>query len=176
MIDLFLPLVIGIGLGIEPPAPAEGAEAPVVASDDAALALGSGDDLGAGRDPEPQTPTGKFTTALEVRPILGMTKSNWIGVRDYEGRDLIYFTHLLSWRCGLWDIRYGINGAAADTVVAMEPCNEDLAQPNMMVDVENFLPYVAYPSGTVQSVYVEIVFDDGTADFTRFDRADVALP
>lgn len=97
-------------------------------------------------------------------------------MREFNGQDYIYFTHLMAWRCGLWDIRYGINGAPANNVVAMEPCNEEFAQPNVMVDLENFQPYVIYPLGAVESVYVEIVFDDGTSDFAQFDRADVRIP
>ncbi len=178
MIDLFLPLVIGIGIGIEPPsddAPDMVAQVPVV-EPLAPIDPGSGDDLGADRAPEPQEPTGQFTTALEVRPILGMTKSNWVGVREYNDQDFIYFSHLLSWRCGLWDIRYGINGAPADNVVAMEPCNEDFAQPNVMMDIENFQPYVVHPLGSIESVYVEIVYDDGTTDFAQFERDEVRIP
>jgi len=176
MFDLFLPFILGAAIGIEPD---RTPDAPVVAEMTEALPpldQGSGDDMTDTRTPEPQIPTGQFTTAVEVRPILDMTKSNWIAVREYDGQDLIYFTHLMSWRCGLWDIRYGINGEPADTVVSMEPCNTDYQQPNVMIDVENFLPYVSYPAGSVQSVYVEIDFDDGTSDFAQFNRNEVLIP
>lgn len=177
MIDLFLPFVIGLAAGIEPST----SETTSVEQEEpsiqvATTALGSGDDLTANREPESQMPTGKYTTAMEVRPILGMTKSNWIGVREFNGQDLIYFTHLMAWRCGLWDIRYGINGEPATNVVPMEPCYDDMAQPNVMTDVENYLPYVAYPLQSIESVYVEIVFDDGTSDFAQFNRAEVQIP
>ncbi|WP_281984068.1 hypothetical protein [Thalassorhabdomicrobium marinisediminis] len=180
MFDLVLPLFIGLALGIAPPAAKEGVTADTgVPGPEAAapsLAEGSGDHLDASRTPEPQDPTGKFTTATEVRPILDMTKGNWIGVREYEGQDLLYFTHLMAWRCGLWDIRYGINGAPAEEVMAMEPCNTDHAQPNAMIDVENFLPYVAFPLQSIDSVSVEIVYDDGTTDAAEFTRDEVRIP
>lgn len=113
---------------------------------------------------------------MEVRPILGMTKSNWVAVRLYEGQDLVYFTHLLSWRCGLWDIHYGINGAPATEAVALEPCHDDTSSPNAMTDMENYLPYIALPPESVDTIYVEITFDDGTTDFAQFSRAEVLIP
>lgn len=181
MIDLFLPLIIGIGIGIEPPqksidVAATGALSLDQTDNSTAAELGSGDDLNANREPEPQIPMGKYTTALEVRPILAMTRNQWVGVREFDGQDYVYFTQLMAWRCGLWDISYGINGAPADIVMPMEPCNEEFAQPNVMLDIENFLPYVIYPQGSVESIYIEIVFDDGTMDFARFERNAIRMP
>jgi len=54
-----------------------------------------------------------FTTVEQVKPILGMTKANWIAVREYEGQDLLYFTHLATYRCALSEIRYGVNSDLA---------------------------------------------------------------
>lgn len=176
MFDLILPLFLGMAVGIEPETLPQTPDAPAVSITKPIVDTGSGDDLSNAREPEPQIATGQFTTALEVRPILGMTKSNWVGVREFDGQDLVYFSHLLAWRCGLWDIRYGINGAPADTVVAMEPCHEEFAQPNVMTDVATFPPYVAFPLASVDSIYIEIVFDDGTSDFAQFDRDAVRIP
>lgn len=180
MFDLFLPLVLGVAVGIEPSAQVTDAiEAPVVATDPdgkVALDTGSGDDLGLTRSPEPQIPTGTFTTAVEIRPILTATKNNWVGVREYDGQDLVYFSHLLAWRCGLWDIRYGINDAPADRVVRMEPCHDDMAQPNVMTDIVNFPPYIPFPLSSVDSIYIEIVFDDGTLDSVQLDRDAIRIP
>ncbi len=167
MLELILPYLIATAIGIEP-GESGIAQAPPVATAEP--------DAEITRLIEPQVPTGKFTTAVEVRPILDMTRANWIAVRSYEGQDLLYFTHLSSWRCGLWEIRYGINGAPATEVFALEPCYEDSASPNAMTDVANFLPFVTLPDGSVETVTVEIDYDDGTTDIAQFDRAQVEIP
>ena len=163
MIQLYVPFLIGMALGL--PAPETG---PALAAADPVAPVE--------REPEPQVATGKFTTAVEVKPIIGMTKQNWVAVRLYNGSDLVYFTHLLAWRCGLWEIRYSINGDEALQSFPMEPCHEDTAQPNAMTDVANYLPYITLPPESVDSIYVELVFDDGTTDFAVFSRPNVLMP
>ena len=68
-----------------------------------------------------------------------------------------------------------VNGAPPDTTLPMEPCYEDTASPNAMSDT-SFLPYVAFPLGSVESVSVEIVYDDGTRDTHSVTRAEVLMP
>lgn len=181
MIQLLIPFIIGVALGNEPPpragtmdAPAAEAEvaAPVAEAETAEATASEA----TARTPEEQIPTGKFTTAIEIKSILGMTKQNWVAVRLYEGNDLVYFSHLLAWRCGLWEIRYSVNGAEDLTTVPMEPCHEDTAQPNALTDVVNFLPYITLPPESVESVYVEILYDDGTSDFAVYQRQNILLP
>ncbi len=177
MLDMFLPFVIGLAVGIAPPEQTTNIavnELPQV-QEVPSLTEGSGDDI-ATREPEAQVPMGKYTTAVEVRPILGMTKSNWVAVRLFDGNDLVYFTHLMSWRCGLWEIRYGINGEPAENIMPMEPCNLEYQQPNSMIDGDNFPPYITLPGNSVETIYVEITFDDGTTDFAQFNRNEILIP
>lgn len=128
------------------------------------------------RAPEPQVPTGRFETAAEVRPVLDAVRASWVAVREHEGQDLLYFTSLLSWRCGLWEVRYGLNGAPPETVVPLEPCHRDTASPNAMVEPEDFPPYVAAPLGSIETVDVVVVFDDGAADGAVYARRSVLMP
>lgn len=130
----------------------------------------------AARTPETQIATGRFTTALEVRPIMTATMPSWVAVREYDGQDLLYFTQMLSWRCGLWEIRYGLNGAAPETVLPMEPCHEETAAPNAMVESDSFPPYITAPLGSIQSIDIEIDYDDGTSDAAIFARQSVLMP
>ncbi|MEB8385761.1 hypothetical protein OO012_00855 [Rhodobacteraceae bacterium KMM 6894] len=148
-----------------------------------ALALGLGMGGGEGAAPavdvggfqaEPQTPTGKFTTATEVKPILGMTRANWVGVREYGGQDLIYFTHLLAWRCGVHQIRYGVNGDPMQ-VWDMPPCQDDTNTPNA-IDTEYGLSYIARPLGNVRTLSVALLYDDMTTETADFQRSDILMP
>jgi len=174
MITLFLPFLIGIAIGLSPAAPPE--ETASLPETSTAAAADPVPAAAAVRTPEPQIPTGQFTTAVEIRSILGMTKQSWVAVRLYEGQDLLYFTHLLAWRCGLWDVRYGVNGAPATEVVPLEPCHDGTAQPNALTDVAGFPPYVTLPAASVESVYVELLYDDGSTDFAVFQRQAVLIP
>lgn len=117
-----------------------------------------------------------YTTAAEVKPILSMTKPNWIAVREWEGADLIYFTNALSWRCGVTEIRYGVNGAVPDQVLAMEPCYETEAAPNALKMDGGILPYITLPLGSVQTVSVLMIYDDGTEEPADYARAAVLIP
>lgn len=123
---------------------------------------------------EPQTVTGRFTTATEVKPILSATKTSWVAVREYNGQDLVYVTQILAWRCGLVALRLGVNGATP-AEWPLPPCHEDTAAPNALLPADG-VPFRAYPLGSVQSVSVELVYDDLTEDSSRVQRTDVLMP
>jgi hypothetical protein len=115
-----------------------------------------------------------FTTAAEVRPILDATRASWIAVREYDGRDLIYFTHLFAWRCGLSAVHYGLNGAEPETAVELEACHEDSATPGEIRQPE--LIDISAALGSVKTVTVKITYDDGGEDRQSFERKDVMTP
>jgi L-aminopeptidase/D-esterase-like protein len=116
-----------------------------------------------------------FTTAAEVKPILQATKANWVALRDYDGNDLLYFTHLESWRCGLAQVRFSVNSTAATRVWEMEPCYEGTAQPNAL-KLKDHLPYIVIPQGMTNTVSVVVVYDDGTEDRADFERKAILMP
>ena len=122
---------------------------------------------------EPQVPTGQFTTATEIKPIMNATKGNWVAVREYDGRDLVYFTHILSWRCGLVGVRYAINdGPMRDWPLA--PCQTETNAPNAIPDDAQI--YEVHPLKSVSSLSVEVIYDDLTRDSARFERKQVLMP
>jgi hypothetical protein len=117
-----------------------------------------------------------YTTAAEVKPILTATKPAWIAVRAYEGQDLLYFTNLLAWRCGVESVAYGINGAAPETPLPMEPCYETEAAPNALKMDQGVLVYVTLPLESVQTVTVLVTYDDGSTETAAYERAAVLTP
>ena len=123
---------------------------------------------------EPQVATGKFTTALEVKPILTATRANWVAVREYDGQDLIYVTHLWAWRCGLVELRIGLNGEAPE-IWELPECHEDQPAPNMMAETDG-LPYRVFPLNFVEQVEVVLTYDDLSSDTATFDRHGVLIP
>lgn len=117
-----------------------------------------------------------MTTAAEIKPILTATKPQWLAVREYEGQDLVYFTNLLAWRCGVASVAYGLNGAPAETPLTMEPCYEGEAAPNALKMDQGVLPYIEQPLGSVATVSLLVTYDDGSTDTAEYTRAAVLMP
>jgi hypothetical protein len=123
---------------------------------------------------EPQTPTGKFTTATEVKPILTATKGNWVALRDYGGNDLVYVTHLWAWRCGLSAMALSINdGPMKD--VPLPACHLEYASANAILEGDG-LPYLTYAQGSVERITVQIIYDDLTQDIATFSANQIRIP
>lgn len=123
---------------------------------------------------DPQTPTGTFTTAAEVKPILDATKGNWVALRDYEGQDLLYITHLWSWRCGLKAIAISINDEPMQNW-PLPTCHNGTATPNAILP-DDGLPYLTLRQGSVQRISIQVVYDDLSMDLAQFERSAVLLP
>lgn len=123
---------------------------------------------------EPQTPTGRFTTALEVKPILNATRATWIFVREYDGKDLMYVTNLWSWRCGLLEMRVGINGNPPE-IWPLPPCRLDQQSPAAILD-EDGLSFAEFPLGSLALIEVQITYDDLTTDSAKFNRNGMLAP
>ncbi len=94
----------------------------------------------------------------QVKNILDMTKDSWIAYRDFNGRQLIYFTQILSWHCGMKEIRYSLNSTELDQRFPVPACNELL--PNNIGQDDKI--YLSGKLGSVESLAVQLVFDDDT--------------
>jgi hypothetical protein len=100
----------------------------------------------------------KFSTIAEqlaqVKMSLNMTAGSWLSFRDYQGKVLLYFTHLLSYRAGLKEIRYSLNSDKLDQTFKFKPTDE-------MFGVGDELPFIYVPADT-QFASVQITYKDGT--------------
>jgi hypothetical protein len=100
----------------------------------------------------------KFSTASEElaqgKQILEMTKGSWLSFRDYDGKVLLYFTHLLSYRPVIQEIRYSINSDALDQTYKFKPSDK-------MYIAGDDLVYITVP-GNSQYASVQITYKDGT--------------
>ncbi|MCF6315636.1 MAG: hypothetical protein L3J30_04955 [Marinosulfonomonas sp.] len=95
-------------------------------------------------------------------------------MREHDGNDLLYFTHLAAWRCGLHEIRFSLNGTP-EQVFEVEECYIDTARPKAL-KTQTHLPYIVYDRGSVDSVTVTLTFDDGTKDSAEYKRTDILMP
>ncbi len=93
----------------------------------------------------------------QEKKILPMIRDSWVGFRNYNGRQLIYFTILESYRCGIQEVRYSLNSDALDKTWKLQPCN-----PKNPQAVTTIRPYISLPLGTAKSIAVQLTFTDGS--------------
>ncbi len=97
----------------------------------------------------------------DQRKILDMTASSWLSFREFNGL-LIYYTHLVSYRCAIREVRIGIDSTVPDKVIQLPPCNT--REPHAIPS--NVMPYLKLPPNT-KSVSVELTFKDGSLSELR---------
>ena len=108
----------------------------------------------------------------QVKPILAMTQDNWVAVREFDGKDLLYFTHLEVYRCALEQVRFVLNTGKPE-VWKQDNCEDE--QMFSPIDPER-LPYVEYPLNSIQQVKVELTYKDGDVVVATFERAAIMTP
>ena len=102
------------------------------------------------------------------KDILEMTKTSWISFREFDGRTLIYFTHLMSWRGGISRIYYGLDKENPDREFKF-PAHKGVGTADLTADVP---VYMKVPSG-VKFITVRLVYFDQTqSDVVRYTRSE----
>lgn len=92
----------------------------------------------------------------DQRKILDMTATSWLSFSEFNGL-LVYYTHLMSYRCAIRDVRIGIDSAVPDKALKLPPCN-----PKDPISIpSDVTPYVKLPPAT-KSVSVELTYRDGS--------------
>jgi hypothetical protein len=92
----------------------------------------------------------------DQRKILDMTATSWLSFREFNGL-LVYYTHLMSYRCAIREVRVGIDSTVPDKVLKMPPC--DPRDPSVIP--HDSQPYLKLAPAT-KSVSVELTYRDGS--------------
>ncbi len=92
----------------------------------------------------------------DQRKILDMTATSWLAYREFNGL-LVYYTHLMSYRCAIREARIGIDTAVPDKVLKMPAC--DPRDPSVIPHEAQ--PYLKLAPST-QFVSVELTYRDGS--------------
>jgi len=101
----------------------------------------------------------------DQRKILDMTATSWLSFREFNGL-LVYYTHLVSYRCAIREVRIGIDTAVPNQVLKMPGC--DMRDPSA---ISAGMPlYMKLPPAT-QSVSVELTYRDGSVSEIKSFRA-----
>jgi hypothetical protein len=99
----------------------------------------------------------KFSTADEQfaqgKMMLNAVSGSWLSFRDYDGKVLLYFTTLMSYRPIIKEVRYSLNNDALDKTFRFKPSEK-------MYEVGDEV-YLAVPSDS-QFASVQVTFKDGT--------------
>ncbi|MGE0500613.1 MAG: methyl-accepting chemotaxis protein [Rhizobiaceae bacterium] len=100
--------------------------------------------------------------AEQNKQLLEQFWTSWIAFDASGNRGLVYYSHLLSYRCAIGAVRYGFNGGAPEQALDIPPCDPD--DPYALPD--NFLPYFKVGE-EVTSMSVQISYTDGTQSPVR---------
>jgi uncharacterized caspase-like protein len=92
----------------------------------------------------------------DQRKILDMTATSWLSFREFNGL-LVYYTHLMSYRCAIREVRVGIDTTVPDKVLKMPAC--DPRDPSVIP--HDAQPYLKLAPAT-KSVSVELTYRDGS--------------
>jgi len=92
----------------------------------------------------------------DQRKIHDMTATSWLSFREFNGL-LVYYTHLMSYRCAIREVRVGIDSAVPDKVLKMPLC--DPRDPSVIP--RDSQPYLKLAPST-QFVSVELTYRDGS--------------
>jgi hypothetical protein len=92
----------------------------------------------------------------DQRKILDMTATSWLSFREFNGL-LVYYTHLVSYRCAIRQVKIGIDTAVPDKVLQMPPC--DMRDPSV---IPYGAPLYMKLAPSTQLMSVELTYRDGS--------------
>lgn len=87
--------------------------------------------------------------------------TGWVAFREYSGKQIVYFSTLVSMRCGLDEIRYSINSDALDQRFEMVDCIPALPF-SMPSDAPIETTLIFLKPGEAKSIAIQVLYKDGT--------------
>lgn len=96
------------------------------------------------------------------KQILDQFWTSWIAFDASGNKGLVYFTHLMSYRCAIKEAKYGLNGSALTESIEMPACN--MEDPYALPD--GFLPFFKV-GDDVTSMSMQLTYVDGTQSPVR---------
>ena len=98
--------------------------------------------------------------------ILEATNTSWLSFRDYNGKVLLYFTHLMTYRGSIEKIHYGLNTDTPDKEFRFPAWRQA-----GLATIDQKTPmYISVP-GSIRYASVQLTYKDGTrSNIERFDR------
>lgn len=98
--------------------------------------------------------------------LLQMTTNNWVSFRDYDGKLLLYFTTLLSYRGAVEKIAYGLDKEHPDTDFPFPAWDK----PGTALITAEVQPYLSIPQET-QFVTLQLTYKNGEkSEIVRIER------
>ena len=98
----------------------------------------------------------------QTKMALNATSNSWLSFRDYDGKVLLYFTTLMSYRPVLKEVRYSLNSDSLDRTFKFKPSDK-------MFEVGDET-WIAVPANT-QFATAQVVYKDGsTSPIQKFVR------
>lgn len=103
------------------------------------------------------------------KSILERLSNGWVSYRDWNGKTLIYFTHLISYRCAIDKVEYGFNRDTPNREYKLAKCNPKDPHSVKTRSGKDTDIYKAIPRGTRYTT-IRLTYKDGTqSDVKRFD-------
>jgi hypothetical protein len=97
-----------------------------------------------------------FDPVVEIqrwhRSLLEITTGSWLAFR-HDAPDLLYYTHISGYRCGIREFRIGLDTPEPDRVIKLAPCDM-----SGQTSVDTHL----YIDPKVMSASAQLVYQDGT--------------
>lgn len=96
------------------------------------------------------------------KQILDQFWTSWIAFDASGNKGLVYFTHILSYRCAIKDVTYGLNDGPLDKRIEMPACDAE----NPYAIPNDYQPYFKV-GDDIKSMSMQITYSDGTQSPVR---------